>query len=40
MDYTLGAFEQLVLLALIRLGPEGYGVAVQHEIQSRTRRRL
>jgi PadR family transcriptional regulator PadR len=40
VDHTLGEFEQLVLLALIRLGPDGYGVAVQREIQSRTRRHI
>jgi DNA-binding PadR family transcriptional regulator len=28
----LGEFEQLVLLALLRLGDDGYGVSVQREI--------
>lgn len=35
---SLGEFEQLVLLALLRLDPEGYGVSVQQEIASRTGR--
>jgi PadR family transcriptional regulator len=39
-DTNLGEFEQLVLLALLRLGEDGYGVAVQREIQRRTRRRI
>jgi PadR family transcriptional regulator PadR len=34
----LGEFEQLVLLALVRLGDEAYGVSVQREITERTRR--
>jgi DNA-binding PadR family transcriptional regulator len=34
----LGDFEQLVLLALVRLRDEAYGVAVQHEIAHRARR--
>lgn len=40
METNLGEFEQLILLALIRLGPDGYGVAVQREIQLRARRRI
>jgi len=36
----LGEFEQLVLLALIRLDPEAYGVAVAQEIEERTGRRV
>lgn len=35
---TLGAFEQLVLLALLRLGPDAYGMTVRREIQTRTGR--
>jgi DNA-binding PadR family transcriptional regulator len=31
----LGDFEQLVLLALVRLGDEAYGVAVHNEIVER-----
>ena len=36
----LGELEQLVLLALLRLGDQAYGVAVQREISARARRRL
>jgi PadR family transcriptional regulator PadR len=38
-DY-LGEFEHIVLLALLRLGDEAYGVTVREEIQSRTRREV
>lgn len=38
MTIHLGEFEQLVLLALIRLGEDGYGVAVRDEIRRRTGR--
>ena len=31
--------EQLVLLALLRLGPEAYGVAIAEEIETRAGRR-
>lgn len=34
----LGEFEQLVLLALVRLGDRSYGVTVRHEIARRARR--
>ena len=34
----LGEFEQLVLLAVLRLGANAYGFAVQQEIQKRTGR--
>lgn len=34
----LGEFEQLVLLALIRLGDDAYGVPIRREIESRTGR--
>lgn len=36
-DY-LGEFEHLVLLALLRLGDEAYGVTVRQEIAHRTKR--
>lgn len=36
----LGEFEQLVLLALIRLGDEAYGVTIRREIEARTDRRV
>ena len=32
MPANLGEFEQLVLLALLRLGGQGYGVTVQAEL--------
>ena len=38
MATTLGEFEQIVLLALIRLGDEAYGVSVSREIARRTGR--
>ena len=34
----LGAFEQLVLAALVRLGDQAYGMAVRQEIAERTGR--
>ena len=34
----LGEFEQLVLLALLRLGEEAYGMAVRREIETRASR--
>jgi DNA-binding PadR family transcriptional regulator len=37
---VLGDFEQLVLLALVRLGPESYGAAIRREIETRTGRDL
>lgn len=30
---NLGEFEQLVLLAILRLGAEAYGVRIRHEIE-------
>ena len=33
MDKNLGELEQLVLLALVRLGDDAYGVSVQEEIR-------
>jgi DNA-binding PadR family transcriptional regulator len=35
---ALGEFEQLVLLALVRLGQTSYGVPIRHEIENRTAR--
>lgn len=40
MSAPLGDLEQLVLLALLRLAPEAFGVAVQDEILRRTQRRV
>lgn len=34
----LGEFEQLVLLAVMRLGPESYGVTIREEIEARSGR--
>jgi PadR family transcriptional regulator PadR len=35
---SLGTFEQIVLIALIRLGPDAYGMTVRREIARRTGR--
>ena len=40
MDGRVGAFEQLVLLAVVRLYPRAYGMAVRAEICQRTGRRV
>ena len=37
-ETSLGEFEQLVLLALVRVGDEAYGVPVHEELASRARR--
>jgi DNA-binding PadR family transcriptional regulator len=37
---ALGEFEQLVLLSLVRLGPDAYGATVRREIEARARRQL
>jgi PadR family transcriptional regulator PadR len=34
----LGEFEQIVLLALLRLGKNAYGVPIRQEIEHRTKR--
>ena len=36
----LGEFEQLVLLALLRLGPDAYGATIRRDIEARTGRDL
>jgi DNA-binding PadR family transcriptional regulator len=36
---SLGEFEQMVLLAILRLGESAYGVTIGAEIRDRTRRR-
>jgi PadR family transcriptional regulator, regulatory protein PadR len=36
----LGSLEQLVLLALVRLGDDAYGMTVRQEIEARTGRDL
>jgi DNA-binding PadR family transcriptional regulator len=40
MGQSLGELEQLVLLALLRLRDDGYGVAVQREIEARAGRAI
>ena len=35
---SLGDFEQLILLALVRLGDRAYGVSIHEEIVGRARR--
>jgi len=37
-DRSLGEFEQIVLLAVLRLGDEAYGVTILQEIAARTGR--
>jgi len=36
----LGEFEQIVLLAVLRLGSDAYGVPIRREIEKRTHRSL
>ncbi|UCD24756.1 MAG: helix-turn-helix transcriptional regulator [Gemmatimonadota bacterium] len=38
-DY-LGDFEQVVLLTVMRLGPDAYGVSIKQEIEQRTHRKV
>jgi PadR family transcriptional regulator PadR len=38
-DY-LGEFEHIVLLAVLRLGDQAYGVTVRREIEARTKREV
>jgi PadR family transcriptional regulator, regulatory protein PadR len=37
-NQSLGEFEQLVLLAIVHLAPDAYGVTIRREIESRTGR--
>jgi PadR family transcriptional regulator, regulatory protein PadR len=37
---TLGEFEQIVLIALFRLGPDAYGATIRRDIEARTGRDL
>ena len=37
---TLGEFEQSVLLAVVHLGPDAYGVPIRQEIEARTDREV
>lgn len=36
----LGEFEQMILLAVLQCGDDAYGVTVQEELVSRTKRRV
>lgn len=38
MSETLGGFEKLLLLAVLRLGDEAYGASIQAELEARTGR--
>jgi DNA-binding PadR family transcriptional regulator len=38
--FSLGEFEQLVLLAILRLGEHAYGVSIRTEIAKRTGREV
>jgi PadR family transcriptional regulator PadR len=40
MSRTIGDFEQLILMALIRLGSDAYGVSLRSEIEARTGRAI
>jgi PadR family transcriptional regulator, regulatory protein PadR len=37
---AIGEFEQLVLLAVVRLESQGYAVTIRHEIEEQTGRRV
>lgn len=37
---AIGEFEQLVVLAVLRLGAQAYGAAIRREIEERTHRRV
>jgi DNA-binding PadR family transcriptional regulator len=37
---TLGEFEQLLLLAIVRLGDDAYGVTIRQEVEERTGREV
>ena len=37
---TIPEFDQLVMLAVLRLSPDAYGVAIRREIEARTGRRV
>jgi PadR family transcriptional regulator PadR len=40
MTHTIGDFEQLILFALVRLGPDAYGASLRREIEARTGRTI
>ncbi len=39
-DHHLGEFEQIVLLAVLRLGDDAYGVPIRREIEKRGGRKV
>src|SRR5437763_9323287 len=39
-DHYLGEFEQIVLLAVLRLGDDAYGVPIRREIEKRGGRKV
>jgi PadR family transcriptional regulator PadR len=40
VELTLGEFEQLVLMAMLRLEADAYGATIRRDIEARTGRRL
>jgi DNA-binding PadR family transcriptional regulator len=40
VSIALGEFEQLILLALVRLGPDAYGASVRREIEEHAGREV
>jgi PadR family transcriptional regulator PadR len=40
VSIALGEFEQLILLALVRLGPDAYGATVRREIEEHAGREV
>ena len=40
MTHSIGDFEQLILLALVRLGADAYGASLRREIEARTGRTI
>jgi DNA-binding PadR family transcriptional regulator len=40
MTRALGEFEQMILLALVRLGDDAYGVTIKEEIERQTGREI
>jgi PadR family transcriptional regulator PadR len=40
MNEPLGELEHLVLLAIIRIGPDAYGVPIVEELRRHTKRRI
>jgi PadR family transcriptional regulator, regulatory protein PadR len=37
---SIGELEQLILLAILRLGPDAYGLSIAHELETQAGRRL